>query len=58
MNEDFEINEMYLGLDVGLGPAVLLQPLHLEENKVKYASQIAFTVLPGSRSQSDQCCKQ
>ena len=29
---DFDILESYLGLDVGLGPAVLLQPLHLRGN--------------------------
>ena len=27
-----DINDLYLGLDVGLGPAVLLQPLDLGRN--------------------------
>ena len=30
---------VYLGLDVGLGPAVLLQPLDLEEEKIKIDPQ-------------------
>ena len=31
---------VYLGLDVGLGPAVLLEPLDLEEEKIKIDPKI------------------
>ena len=33
-----DINDLYLGLDVGLGPAVLLQPLDLER-KIKIVAK-------------------
>ena len=34
------INDLYLGLDVGLGPAVLLQPLDLKKEKSKLLQKI------------------
>ena len=33
-----DINDLYLGLDVGLGPAVLLQPLDLKR-KIKFVTK-------------------
>ena len=35
-----DINDLYLGLDVGLGPAVLLQPLDLEKEKSNLLQKI------------------
>ena len=34
------INDLYLGLDVGLGPAVLLQPLDLKKEKSNLLQKI------------------
>ena len=35
-----DINDLYLGLDVGLGPAVLLQPLDLKKEKSSLLQKI------------------